>query len=282
ETAEDLNRGIDAARKFLEEQGFEVKPPSSKAGGSGLGGSSSGGSGGGGVADKDVEQAAAEVDAGQRGGAGGRGRGGSRKQPKGRQEPGGTLPQGIPKQRADGRDRKVVDLDLDGSGPKRRFPVSHPIVTRELIRTPESSNVYGFRYDIDRSTLYVRYLQATASGGGKTMGPLYGYSNVPPDVFLAMIDAPSKGTFIWDRIRIRGTVSGHRYDYRLVAVRHGYVPRKATFTPDGEQFIGRTVRAKRVIGDRKVRTFSSRLPDAPARGTPNRGAPDRGAPNRGR
>ena len=180
ETADDLNRGVAAAREYLEQRGFEVTDKT---------GSQAKGS-----------PAGADDPAGQA----------PRRQPDGQPGPERPFPQGIPRQRADGRDRKVVDLDLDGSGPKRRFPVGHPIVTKEPILTPESSNVHSFRYDIDTSTLYVRYLQAAkgASPGSREKGPLYGYSNVPPNVFLAMMQAPSKGAFVWDNLRIRGTVSG--------------------------------------------------------------------------
>jgi hypothetical protein len=122
-----------------------------------------------------------------------------------------------------------------------------------MIPTPESSNVYSYSYDIDTSTLYVRFQSHMVYG---TAGSLYSYSNVPPELFLKMYSAPSKGTFIWDNIRIRGTVTGHRYDYSLVAVRQNYVPRKATMTSKGEMLMPRTMRVKRV-GTGKIRVLHS-------------------------
>lgn len=191
-------------------------------------------------------------------------------------------PGGVPKSTATGDPRKVVDIEVEGTG--RRFPANHPIVTKEMVRAA-SSNVWSFGYDVDASTLYVRYRSGPQFGNAA--GSLYAYSNVQPEKFLAMYDAPSKGIWLWDNVRIRGTWSGHRHDYRLVAIRNDYVPRKATYAGAGQElFIPRTVRVQRV-GTGKVRTLRSSLPEqfAPLivpTGEPNRGGPNRGTPNRGR
>lgn len=255
ETADDLNRGVEAAREFLESRGYRVEPAQQK-------GSPPG---------RDSLSSEPRDQPGE-----------SPKQKRRRPGERETFPQGVSKTRADGKPRKVVDLDLDGNGGgKNRFPVTHPIVTGQLVRSPESSNVYGFFYNLDTSTLYVRF-KFYSPGTGKTDAPgsLYAYSHVPPKVFLRMMDAPSKGTFVWDNLRIRGTVSGHKHDYRLVAVRGGYVPRKATVASDGEWFIGRTVRTRN-IRTGELQTISSRLPDRLVRASPNQGTPNRGTPNRG-
>ena len=127
--------------------------------------------------------------------------------------------------------------------------------------TPQSSNVFSFGYDHETSTLYVTYKAAelhegveghtrkngrrqlvgqpghTVSGHRKNApGPMYAYLDVPERVFLRMRLANSKGKFVWDELRQRGTVYGHQYRYVLV---HGqlmhhegrpavYVPRRAT------------------------------------------------------
>jgi hypothetical protein len=39
------------------------------------------------------------------------------------------------------------------------------------------------------------------------------------------------GSWVWDALRIRGTVSGHQKDYELVGIMGNYVPRKATVRP---------------------------------------------------
>ncbi len=237
-TAEDVADQLEAARALLEANGYEVTPPQ--------GGTS---------------QAP-----------------GGRISPKEQGEPRttdqtGVLPGGQSGTTTRGTTRKVVDLEV--AGVRRRFRRDHPIVTKAMVPTPESSNVYAFGYDYDKSSLYVRYQAGGKMGAGP--GSLYAYSNVPPRTFLAMLDAGSKGIFIWDHIRIRGTVSGHKHDYRLVAVRNHYVPRKATYTPEGEKFIRREVRVKNITTG-KTQTLRSG-PTMSA--SPNRAAPNRATPNRG-
>ena len=121
---------------------------------------------------------------------------------------------------------------------------SSDLLTGAWVETPESSNVHSFAYDIDAHRLYVRFKDRPQKGEKvrpNAPGSIYAYYNVPLDLFMSMFTAGSKGTWVWDHLRIRGTLSGHRYDYSLVGVAGGYVPRKATLTPEGESYIGRTV-----------------------------------------
>lgn len=183
-----------------------------------------------------------------------------------------------------GRQRSTVDVPM-GNGSTRAFPKSHPIVTGDMQTTPDSSNVHSFGYDVDNWFLYVRF-KAAAQRGQKERpqapGSLYQYANVPPKVFLGMLRASSKGTYIWDNIRIRGTYSGHRFDYTLVGISGNYVPRKATLSAEGEVFLRREVRT---LGGNTLR--SSR-PNQLVRPLVSTGAPNRGnngrppPPNRGR
>jgi len=154
----------------------------------------------------------------------------------------------------------------------RAFPPDHPAVTGEMVRTPHSSNVYSFGYDAESGSLFIRF-KAPPRGGKRpdAPGPLYQYFHVPLDVFLALLHADSKGKAVWDLIRIRGTVSGHRYDYTLAGIVGGYVPRKAVYMGrEGEWYLRR-----RVIGE-SGREYLSPLPDQPVRGLPDRGLPERG------
>lgn len=136
----------------------------------------------------------------------------------------------------------------------------------EEILTPQSSNVFSFSYARDAGrqtgTLYVTFKApklnsssvstgrgrrggrqqlrgksgSTVSGKTNERGPMYAYFSVPPAVFSRMRDAVSKGKFVWDNLRIRGTVYGHRYRYVLakgvVITQDGvsgvYIPRMAT------------------------------------------------------
>jgi len=126
-----------------------------------------------------------------------------------------------------------------------------------------SSNVHSIGYDQQTATLAVRYLASTLSNtsggikgshkkgtrrqtakgklgstvGGKTNspGPLYHYYDVPEKLWNSFQGAGSKGKWVWDKLRIRGTIAGHRYAYALIAGtvasegdRVTYIPRLAT------------------------------------------------------
>jgi len=186
-----------------------------------------------------------------------------------------------------------VNLQVFG----RRYSVDDddPIVTGAMIPVV-SSNVHsiGYEWNYDnpaKGTLKVRFLEGKAKKSGtRAAGPLYDYFGVHPEVFMAFQQVASKGTFVWDRLRIRGTVTGHRFHYELEDLGStNYVPRKATRLGPNEHFL------KRQFTDRMTgRTHTSQLEDefvqrlgnnrhgpqgiVPGRGTPRRGAPNRGRP----
>jgi len=158
--------------------------------------------------------------------------------------------------------------------------------------SPTSSNVYSFQFyrrprDLN-GILYVTFKKDRIGGlkagkprfaGGRRQlhgkrgevswhgktnepGATYAYFNVSPDVFRRMKGAYSKGKFVWDELRVRGTVYGHRYRYSLVVGQMmdvkglpggQYVPRKAT--PKG--FVTRSVAD---IGTGRRSFISSTLP----------------------
>lgn len=213
-----------------------------------------------------VDQAASGSSGRQASGSGGSGggRGGRGGAAAGGDDPGGGGS-------SDGR----VEVNVDGQ--MEKLPPGHPLVTGEMIETPQSSNVYAFGFHNDTHSLFVRFkdhrpaaaggyrIKSVFSGGsgGEGLpnrgrphrpGPLYLYHNVPARLFLAFIDASSKGDWVWDNLRIRGTLSGHQYDYALVGVQGAYVPRKATLTPAGEEFLPRSIFTD------KGRSLSSPLP----------------------
>lgn len=192
------------------------------------------------------------------------------------------LPAGISPTTARGESRRVISLPMAESG-KRRFQVDHPIVTGTEVKA-ESSNVYSYWYNYDAKTLFIRYWEVKREGsnsGSPQAGPTYSYSNVTPEEFLTLYKAGSKGTWVWDNLRIRGTVSGtkggHAYD--LVGVGDsGYVPRKATFSSGpsgpGEYFVQRNMN----VPGTNIWLKSQRqnqLVSSYAKNTPNRGEPKR-------
>lgn len=190
-----------------------------------------------------------------------------------------TLPFGIPVRTAAGQPRQVIDIP-DPSG-ALRVRVEDPLVTGEFIEV-SSSNVHSIAYDLENALLYVRFLGPAPEGEVRTdPGSLYQYRDVTPRQFQGFQRAASKGSWVWDNLRIRGTVSGHRKDYALVGVMHGYVPRKATLGPGGVEWF-----LKRQIYVGRGKWLESQLSDAPAsfsRGEPNTGAartPNTGRPRR--
>jgi len=214
------------------------------------------------------------------------------KQPE---RPPGRLPFGIPAHDEGGQERGRIPLPM-ADGPAQGFNIDHPMVTGEMIQA-SSSNVHSFGYDIESAYLYIRFLgyaKGTRGPDGRPLrvgpGSLYRYRDVTPEEFLSILAANSKGEWIWDHLRVRGTHSGHQKDYELVGVAGSYVPRKATVrvNPNSgqleEMFIQRRVRA---MGGGWL---NSALPNELAgevpwgkidRGRPDRGSPDRGEPDRG-
>jgi len=106
----------------------------------------------------------------------------------------------------------------------------------------ESSNVYSYAWSNEsadgRGSMLVRY--KSKSGGP---GPIYKYHGTPKAVYTGMSEAASKGQFVWDKLRQRGTKVGHKFPYSLAGTGHtDYVPRQAALRRGlkGEHFIERT------------------------------------------
>jgi len=79
-----------------------------------------------------------------------------------------------------------------------------------------SSNVEAGRYAEDTEVLQLKFLPNRDFNWGKRGTTLYTYYNVTPYVWRSFLNAPSKGTWVWDILRGRGW-SGmgqfHIYDY---------------------------------------------------------------------
>lgn len=152
--------------------------------------------------------------------------------------------------------RSTIDVDLGYRRGARRVPADHPMLTGEMVQCSNSTNVYEFGYDIDTAYLYVRF-QAPHKAGRGGAGALYRYSGVTPEEFLTLYRVRNQGqgdgpgAWVWDVLRVRGTVSGHHKDYELVGIMGGYVPRKATSRP-AYQTIGK--RGQKLKRPRKIGT----------------------------
>ena len=157
-------------------------------------------------------------------------------------------------------------------------------------RTPNSTNVYGFYFQPDSSrrkgTLYITFKAADrsegeAKGRRNTPGAQYAYYDVPVKLYVRLLQVKnaggheggdtSPGTFVWDHLRVRGSLWGHQFQYRLVQAEVGpssggqgeYVPRKVTR-------LGFKTRAIVALGSGR-RSFSrSTLPAQTGHGTRRR------------
>lgn len=175
------------------------------------------------------------------------------------------------------------------AGLRKRVKPDDPLLTGAWIPVT-SSNVESIGYiwneaNPAKGTLKVRFLDKR-KGATSARGSVYHYYDVHPSLFDNFRRAASKGRWVWDNLRIRGTVSGHQFRYALAGLASdGYVPRQATRLGPKEYYLQRQVRSK------SGQEYQSELQDEfvrywePKRGTPNRGkgrGPNRGAPNRGR
>jgi hypothetical protein len=188
---------------------------------------------------------------------------------------------------------KLVDsnrVEIKTAGFRGRYFIDDPAVTGKMVPV-RSSNVHsiGFQMNLKNpltSTMFVKYLQKQGNGGVLGSGPTYGYKNVHPKLFQEFMAANSKGGFVWDRLRVRGTVAGSQYEYYLDSISRGYVPRRAVIV-NGIQILKRRKQTEAKSGRTVVSQLRDRVigPYRPHKGAgPNRGNPDRGSqrPNRGR
>lgn len=73
-----------------------------------------------------------------------------------------------------------------------------------------SSNVEQIRFLADpgelNGRLHIRFKDHS----------VYEYVGIPPDLAEDFYTVASKGTFVWDVLRVRGTVTGHRFEYHYI------------------------------------------------------------------
>ena len=80
-------------------------------------------------------------------------------------------------------------------------------------RPVDSSNVDGQAYFLDKEELLVGF-----HGGDKSKGiTYYVYFSVTEEEARDFYGAPSKGSWVWDHLRIRGTSLGHQKDYAVAS-----------------------------------------------------------------
>lgn len=168
--------------------------------------------------------------------------------------------------------RKTVDVEMGYRKGTSRVRPDHPMVTGEMVKATGSTNVYEFGYDLPNGILYVRFQTAHEKGSKGSAGSLYQYTGVTPEEFMGLYrvkdmgNGSGPGAWVWDVLRVRGSLHGHHKDYKLVGIMNNYVPRKATvrtvYETKGKR--GQPLKRPRKIGEevwyeqRTVKTHEGR------------------------
>lgn len=84
-------------------------------------------------------------------------------------------------------------------------PVYRFIVLGDVQAGFSSSNVAQYWYEQANRTLYIQYKD----------GSTYAYYSVSEPEAISLFQSASKGTWVWDNLRIRGTKVGARKEYAL-------------------------------------------------------------------
>ena len=71
-----------------------------------------------------------------------------------------------------------------------------------------STNVAAIAFDLKKQTLYVQF-----HPGSKDPNPRYWYTPINAAQAGQFAVAPSKGGWVWDHLRVRGTKYGHKVPY---------------------------------------------------------------------
>lgn len=163
-----------------------------------------------------------------------------------------------------------------------------PVDTGEWVKVTDQ-NIHSFAYDRESHDLYIRYnyydeRHSYVNPSNSTApGALYRYSNVPIELARSFYAAKDRsGQWLWDNIRVRGTWSGHHYQYDLVSTKGGYVPRKSVPIGGFEAWVPRV---SVMESSRRYRTkgfrFAPRINlDGTVDDTANSALPNRGFPDR--
>jgi len=196
--------------------------------------------------------------------------------------PQGGLADGLNDTTTRGQRRPKVEL-ADSDGIRREYDIASPVVTGdETFVELMSEHVYSYSYQYDTSTLFVRY-QQYENGRRGGPGTAYEYYDISPEQFRALVNAPRKGVWIWDELRVRGSHQ-HQKNYQLTRWVNGYIPRQATTGyHDGMRADIYKPRNIEVAGGQWVKSdLSTQVVRTYGRGTAPDGAPNRGAANNGR
>jgi KTSC domain len=134
-------------------------------------------------------------------------------------------------------DRKALENAEREVQARVREPLWRFLNEDEWVDSPQSSNVASFRFLHASNELEIMYKDGSA----------YLYGEISPELATELFNAPSKGSFVWDRLRRRGSVFGFQKPYQLISAfgkqRHWMkTPKKrkrhGKIGPEGEPYKG--------------------------------------------
>jgi hypothetical protein len=82
----------------------------------------------------------------------------------------------------------------------------------------DSTNVYSIGYRPETEQLHVGFQSKTPDGKPSgQLGSMYEYDQISPEEAKSFLQVNSKGGWVWDELRIRGTKTGHKKAYRRIS-----------------------------------------------------------------
>lgn len=108
-------------------------------------------------------------------------------------------------------------------------PEEPPMDLGDILDTEENRFLaLGERVYVDSSNVaWIQYLAAFEGTPehlyvGYKDGSTYMYSEITPEMAIAFLNAPSKGSWVWNNLRIRGTVFGWQKPYAFLNAAGGH------------------------------------------------------------
>lgn len=93
----------------------------------------------------------------------------------------------------------------------QQSPMARYLYLGEVQQVTGSSNVASYFYTINDQSLHIKFLDGGEYGYGSSVRR----ESITPAMAMSLYRAKSKGVWIWDNLRIRGTRLGHRVDYAI-------------------------------------------------------------------
>lgn len=116
-----------------------------------------------------------------------------------------------------------LNSSKSNTGREGSFGQEPPLDISGILDTEENRLIaMGERISVDSSNVsWIQYLAAFEGTPehlyvGYNDGSAYMYSEITPEMALDFLRAPSKGRWVWDNLRIRGTVFGWQKPYSFL------------------------------------------------------------------